>query len=171
MRFAPLLLALALVGACDDHPDASAACAGPDSDLEFIDAMVPHHAMAVDMSEMVLQRGSSGELKVMARHMRDAQKAEIAAMKAVRVELVGSDEVAAQHDPHMHADLEKMAAASGAALDRLFVEEMLPHHAGAITMSHLALPFLERAELRALARTITLVQAREIGELGAMLEE
>lgn len=49
---------------------------------------------------------------------------------------VGSAEVADHEDEHTEADMQKMMDASGSALDRLFLEEMLPHHAGAITMSH-----------------------------------
>lgn len=66
--------------------------------------------------------------------------------------------------------MEKLMAASGDALDRLFLEEMLPHHAGAITMAHQALPYREESELQAMARKIIADQAKEIGRLATMLE-
>jgi uncharacterized protein (DUF305 family) len=159
---------LAVVGvvACDDNHAGSDV---PQSDVEFIDAMVPHHQMAVDMSDKELADGSDPEVQAMAKEMRDAQIAEIAQMKAVRAELTGSDAVPARHDPHMTDDMTKMSAASGATLDRMFVEEMIPHHAGAITTAHEALPHLQRADMRALAEKIIRDQAAEIGMLGEML--
>ncbi|MCY1004567.1 DUF305 domain-containing protein [Nannocystis pusilla] len=171
--FRSILSLVALVGvvACDDT---QAECAGPRSDVEFIDAMVPHHEMAVEMSNKELADGTDPEVQAMAQGMHDAQLAEIAQMKAVRAELTGSDEVPERHDAQMQqmeADMKKLAAASGAEVDRVFVEEMLPHHAGAITMAHEALPYLEREDMRQLAHKIIRDQAAEIGQLGAMLDE
>lgn len=152
--------------ACDGR---RAACAGPRSDVEFIDAMVPHHEMAVEMSRRELADGVDAGARKLAQGIVDAQIAEIAQMKAVRAELTGSDAVPEGHDPRLEADMQALSAVSGAALDRLFVADMLPHHAGAITMSHEALPHLKRADLRALAEKIIRAQAAEIGALGAML--
>lgn len=171
--FRSTLALLAIVGeiACDDT---RADCAGPRSDVEFIDAMVPHHEMAVEMTDKELADGTDPKLQAMAKSMHDAQLAEIAQMKAVRAELTGPDRIPERHDPqmqHMKDDMKKLAAASGAAVDRVFVEEMLPHHAGAITTAHEALPHLQREDLRELAQNIIRDQAAEIGTLGAMLDE
>lgn len=168
-----ILSLLAFVGviACD-HTQAD--CAGPRSDVAFIDAMVPHHEMAVEMSNKELADGTDPEVQAMAQGIHDAQLAEIAQMKAVRAELTGSDEVPERHDlqmQQMEEDMKKLAAASGAEVDRVFVEVMLPHHAGAITMAHEAMPYLEREDMRAMARKIIRDQAAEIGKLGAMLDE
>lgn len=165
-----VLGALALL-ACDSQSHADAAATSPRSDVEFIDAMTPHHEMALEMTDVVLQKGSGAEVKAMAQAMKDAQTAEIAEMNMIRMRVGGSAEApAANHDEHMQADMEKLMAASGATLDRLFLEEMLPHHAGAITMAHQALPYLQESELQAMARNIIADQAKEIGQIAMMLE-
>lgn len=165
-----ILSALALL-ACDSQHQDDAAATSPRSDVEFIDAMIPHHEMALEMTDVVLQKGSSAEIKAMAQAMKDAQTAEIAEMKTIRTRVSGSTAApAAHHDEHMQADMEKMMAASGDALDRLFLEEMLPHHAGAITMAHEALPYLKESELQVMAHKIIADQAKEIGHLAMMLE-
>lgn len=141
------------------------------NDQEFIDAMVPHHEMAVMMADMVLKNGSDAHVKAMAQMMKDAQNAEIAELKETRERLTGSDEVPEMHDPHMDEDMDMMEAASGAALDRMFLEHMLPHHAGALQIAHNALPNLAEANLKAMAEMIIDSQAEEIGMIHDMLNE
>lgn len=161
----------ALLVACDSRHHDNAAATSPRSDVDFIDAMIPHHEMALEMTDVVLQKGSSAEVKAMAQAMKDAQTVEIAEMKTIRTRVGGSVEASAEHhDEHMQADMEKLMAVSGEALDCLFLEEMLPHHAGAITMAHQALPYLKESELQAMAHKIIADQAKEIGHLAMMLE-
>lgn len=139
------------------------------NDVEFIDGMVPHHQGALIMADMILQRGAKAELKTMAQQMKDTQNQEIAQLRAARQQLVGSSETPADMDPHMQADIEHMQHLSGADLDRRFLEDMIPHHAGAIDMAHRALPNLKRADLRTMAMSIVSSQAKEVGELQDML--
>lgn len=162
---AVLLLASAIAG-CDTQHESDST---PKSDVQFIDAMVPHHRMAVHMADMVLARGDSADIKEMAQVMKDAQTAEITKMESIRMQLAGSAEVPDHEDEHAEADMQKMMDASGTALDRLFLEEMLPHHAGAITMAHEAMPYLEQSELKVMASQIIADQAKEIGQIGEML--
>lgn len=135
------------------------------NDVQFIDGMVPHHEMATHMADQVLARGASADIRMMAQRMKDAQMREIATMRAARQALVGSPQSPSHDDPHMMSEMTRMMAASGAALDAMFLTEMIPHHASAIEMSHRALPNLRRADMRALAIAIYDDQAREIGEM------
>lgn len=52
-------------------------------------------------------------------------------------------------------------------IDRHFIEQMIPHHEGAVTMADLALTRAEHAELRQLAETIKRDQTREIDQMRA----
>lgn len=164
-----IVLALGAAIACDAMGGQDE-CATPKSDVEFIDAMVPHHRAAVEMADREIEHGESSEVLAMAQMIRKAQEAEILDMQAIREQLTGSGTVPEHHDAQMAAAMEKLMAVSGAALDRVFLEEMLPHHAAAVTMSHVALPYLERADLRAMADKILIDQAKEIGEIAMMLE-
>lgn len=139
-------------------------------DLTFIDFFVPHHQMAIEMAELAMAK-SSAAVKQMAKAMHDSQQEEVDTMLAVRLEIAGSAVVPAPpHDPIMMAHLEHMKGLSGAALDRMFLEEMIPHHAAAIPTAHRAKPHLERAELQKLSSDIFSAQSREVGEMQAMLE-
>jgi len=52
-------------------------------------------------------------------------------------------------------------------MDRHFIEEMIPHHEDAVTMSELALTRAEHPELKQLAETIIRDQTREIEQMRA----
>ncbi len=178
VRNSQLLSAALLVTAgCMDSSDHGGDTSGGvqpvvvDNDLEFIDALVPHHEMAVMMADLVLKKGADAHEKEMAQRMKDAQNAEIAELKATRKRLTGSDEVPEMHDPHMDEDMDMMEAASGVPLDRMFLEHMLPHHAGALQIAHNALPNLKEINLKLMAAKIIEDQAEEIGMIQDMLKE
>jgi uncharacterized protein (DUF305 family) len=54
----------------------------------FIDMMVPHHVMAIEMVELELSQGSHAQLEQTARGIIAAQQGEIATMKALRKRLL-----------------------------------------------------------------------------------
>jgi uncharacterized protein (DUF305 family) len=143
----------------------------PENDQELIDGMVPHHRAAIMMADHVIAAGKREDVAAMAEMMRQMQAEEIETMLAAREQLAGSREVPEMNDPHMEHDLDQLMAASGTALDRLFLEHMLEHHAGALVMAHRALGNLERADMRQLAEMIIEDQSKEIGEIRAMLQE
>ncbi len=53
-----------------------------DFDRAFIEAMIPHHQMALMMSNMVLTHGNKAELRTLAQSIITSQTAEIAQMRA-----------------------------------------------------------------------------------------
>lgn len=59
-------------------------------DLAFINAMIPHHLMALMMTEGVIQAAVHPELATLAQAMFDAQLAEITRMQAWRTEWYGA---------------------------------------------------------------------------------
>jgi uncharacterized protein (DUF305 family) len=91
------------------------------------------------------------------------------ACAATRKRLTGSDDVPEMKAPHMEEDMDMMMAAQGSALDRMFLEHMLPHHAGAIQMAHNALPNLKEANLETMAESIIESQSEEIAMIRDML--
>ena len=53
-------------------------------DLAFIKAMIPHHQMAIEAAQLVLQQAVHPEIKDMARSIIDAQQKEIDQMTTRR---------------------------------------------------------------------------------------
>ena len=143
----------------------------PRSDVQLIDGLTPHHEQAIEMAELVAQKGEDPAIKAMASKMIADQQGEIQQMERIREDETGNARVPAGHkDSQMEATIAEMRQLSGADLDRRFLEEMIPHHAGAIQMTHRAIPNLDRDDLRQLAENAKRMQAREIGEMQMMLD-
>ena len=147
------------------------------SDVAFLDQMTMHHRMAVDMARAAVTKASSPEVRRMAQTMVTDQEREIAQMQAWRQQwfpdeaapdtTMSADDMAAMG---MGMDMTMLDRATGAAYDRMFLQHMIPHHAGAVTMAAEAQMHSERTEIRDLAETIIAAQAKEIGDMQEMIE-
>ena len=109
----------------------------------------------------------------MANMMITAQRSEIETMGDVREALTGERRASddAMRDDHAADDVAQLRGLDGDELERRFLQDMIPHHAGALQLAHRALPNLDSAELAMLAEMTVMDQAREIGEMHAMLME
>lgn len=116
------------------------------ADVAFMRGMIPHHQQALEMAELVSERTNRPELVDIAGRIEVSQSDEMAFMQNW---LTDRGEQAA--DPmahHMHGDhdmpkmagmatpeqMAELADAKGTEFDRLFLELMIRHHEGAITM-------------------------------------
>ncbi|GEM_PF-4739807 len=141
----------------------------PKGDVAYIDAIVPHHQKAIEMSQMELDKGTRADVKALAQRFKDAQAAEIAILTNARKALTGSATVPTpKTDPHMEADMAAMMAATGTEMDAMFLDDMIPHHAEGISLAHRALPSLTRTDVKDNANTVVSNQAKEIGEMQAL---
>jgi len=159
--------------------------AGRTYDLRWIDAMVQHHTGALRMSEFVFAIGAPG-VGALAREIWRDQAREIKAMGQWRRAWYPDAPVhpvvlRAGGDPNAMADLIPMDPAQIEAMrmasppPRLqrsiwFLEGMLQHHGGALTMAHEALRQTTNPTLRRLAREIITAQRREIIQIRTMLQ-
>lgn len=98
------------------------------NDVQYIDAIVPHHRMALEMAQMELDKGTRADVKALAQRIKDAQAAEITLLTNARQALAGSGTVPEPPtDAHMEADMQMMEQmAAGAEMDRHFLENMIP---------------------------------------------
>lgn len=166
------LATAALATACDtdeNNPNREPP-ASPANDVDYIDALVPHHADAMAMADEVISRGADPEVRTMAQRMKAAQAEEIDMLEAARDNLTGVREAQRIEDPHSPDDMAELEGVSGIELDRVFLQHMIPHHAGAVLTSHRALPNLEREDMRELAEMTIVAQTREMNEMLDMLE-
>lgn len=142
----------------------------PKNDVQFIDALGPHHEMAVEMAHEVLKRGAHHDVKKMAKEMKESQLHDIEEMRHARKELTGDSHFKPMHDPHAEHDLHELRSLSGHELDEAFLRHMIPHHGAGLSIVHRAFPHLERHDLKEIAKKNFHDQAKEIGEMIEMLE-
>jgi uncharacterized protein (DUF305 family) len=153
------------------------------ADIKFMQGMIGHHAQAVEMVALVPSRSASDDVRKLAQRIDVSQKDE---MNMMREWLQSRGQQIP--DPGAHhmmgatlmpgmltpEEMERLGAASGAAFDRLFLEGMIRHHSGAITMVH-DLFATEGAgqtpEIFSYASDVDADQRMEIDRMGSMLKE
>jgi uncharacterized protein (DUF305 family) len=147
-------------------------------DLRFIDGMTPHHEGAIEMAKEAQQKSKRPEIKKLADNIIKAQNQEITQMKQWRkgwYANAGDKPMAydAQmgHMMEMSSDQMKgmmMNMDLGAAdkdFDLRFINGMIPHHEGAVTMAQDALKKSQRPEIKKLAQAIITSQDAEINQM------
>lgn len=164
----PLLALPIVLAACGG----SGAAAGNGTDRGFVAEMTPHHASAVEMAEIALERGESPFVRKLATDIVRTQRAEIATMREQDAELAerGVARGKLGVPGHMMGMDDDPASLRGAPdFDRAFLSMMVPHHAGAVTMAKVELAKGADPELKALARDIVAAQRRELAQMRAQL--
>jgi len=152
------------------------------ADTRFMQGMIGHHAQALEMVALVATRSRNENLKRMALRIDVSQRDE---MQMMREWLERRGE--AQPDPHAHhtahgrmpgmltaEQMARLAAAKGPDFDRLFLEGMIQHHEGALTMVKelFATPGAgQEPEIFDFASDVEADQAMEIARMRAMLKE
>ena len=166
---ASLIIAILAGSACRGGKESLSPHPGSSDNIELIDGLLPHHQAAIEMADMVIARGANPEVVMMAKNMRTVQMGEIATMRSKRSALTkGESSSPGMRDRHMEADMSDLQKLTGAALDRAFLDDMIPHHAGAIQLAHRSLRGLTDSDLRTLAEMTIVNQTREMNEMLAL---
>lgn len=139
------------------------------SDVEFVDALGPHHESAIAMANEVIQRGSSPDVIALATKMRDAQSSDVAIMLKVKHDLTKAHQFKAMDDDHGESDMAMIKSLSGAELDKAFLTNMIAHHGSGVSFVHRSLGYLSSVDLKTIAEANFKNQAEEIGQMRAML--
>jgi uncharacterized protein (DUF305 family) len=152
--------------------------ADADLDLRFIDAMTPHHQGAVVMAKEAQKKSKRPEILKLATNIIQAQDKEIAQMKQWRkawypkvsdMPMAYSAEMGHQmamsqkqiKGMMMSQDL----GAADAQFDLRFINAMIPHHEGAVTMAKEVLSKTKRPEIKKMAEAILTSQQAEIKQM------
>ena len=136
-----------------------------DKDYEdrFMDMMIPHHQSAINMAKDALVKTNRSELKQLAQDIISGQQREIDQMKEWGKKWYGHS--GGEMDKDMQMMNDRMVQALGPAgkeYEDHFIDEMIPHHEGAIAMAKDALKKTSRSELKKLAQNIIIAQEKEI---------
>jgi uncharacterized protein (DUF305 family) len=159
-------------------------------DVAFAQNMIPHHVQAIAMSLLTAQRAVSPQVKDLSAGIQTAQQPEIDQMTswlrawhepvpATNSPLGGTgqgDIGQMDHDsdgpmPGMMSgdQMQQLEQASGPEFERMFLQMMVTHHQGAITMAQTELRAGQNLAARQLAQRIIDSQQREITEMQALL--
>ncbi|MCA1674481.1 MAG: DUF305 domain-containing protein [Actinobacteria bacterium] len=181
IAIAALGLIAAACGGSGDNTAGTSRAVHNQSDIGFLQGMIPHHEQAVIMSGYASTRAASPQVKDLAKRIEGAQAPEIKQMTGLLKDW-GVKEEAAGHSgmggmggmgghPGMLTDddLGRLKAAKGQEFDRLFLQGMIGHHRGAITSSEEQLAKGESPEAKALADEIINAQRAEIAEMEKLL--
>jgi len=153
------------------------------ADVRFMQGMIGHHAQAVEMTGLLRARTVRDEMRMLGQRIELSQADEIKMMEQWLQdrgqELPGAH---AHHAPGATLmpgmltteEMSRLAAAKGAEFDRLFLELMIKHHEGALTMVKdlFSQPGAgQEAEVFAFASDVEADQRMEIARMAAMLNK
>ena len=152
-----------------------------DADVKFMQGMISHHAQALEMTELLATRSERDVMHQLAKRIEISQEDEI---KMMQEWLRARGQEVTDVDAH-HADgaelmpgmltaeeMSQLDGARGVAFDRLFLELMVKHHRGALTMVEDLLSQRGAAQdslLFAFTSDITADQSMEIDRMDSML--
>jgi uncharacterized protein (DUF305 family) len=176
----PLVLLAAATLAAPAAGQATSADRYGEADIRFMQGMIGHHAQALDMAALVASRTGRPEMQLLAERIEVSQKDEIAFMR--RWLLERGAEAPVPEPGHAHhgtmmpgmltaEEMARLGQARGAAFDRLFLEGMIKHHQGAITMvaELFAAGGGQESSLFRYASDVDTDQRAEIRRMGALL--
>jgi uncharacterized protein (DUF305 family) len=152
-----------------------------EADVKFMQGMIGHHSQAVEMVDLLKLRSLNPDMQKLGLRIAVSQEDEIKMMQ--RWLQVRRQALPDPHAHHMHpemmmpgmltqAEMDTLAASKGPEFDRLFLEGMIKHHGGAITMVQELFTHPgagQDAEIFAFASDVDGDQRMEIDRMGAML--
>jgi uncharacterized protein (DUF305 family) len=119
------------------------------ADVEFMQGMIMHHAQAVEMTALIPTHTENKDLRSLGARISSSQADEIKFMKrwlaargqALSMAMPGMPDMDKSGHPMAlmpgmltAEQMDALRKANGAEFDRLFLEGMIQHHGGALTM-------------------------------------
>ncbi|WP_069174281.1 DUF305 domain-containing protein [Streptomyces griseus] len=150
----------------DDTPNSA--------DFRYARMMIAHHEQALVLTSLVPGRAASPSVERLAERISGGQKPEIGAMEGW-LKNNGGEGRAETHDhstmPGMatEAQLDRLRAARGKAFDQLFLELMITHHQGAVTMAAEALADGNNVLVEEMANDVMAQQTVEIDRMRGLM--
>lgn len=155
-------------------PSSDAAATFNQADETFVVGMIAHHEQAIEMADLLLDKeGIDERIVTLALEIKDAQGPEIETMNRWLDDWDIADDSGMEgmdHDGMMSDDdMAGLEAASGADASRMFLQQMIQHHQGAIDMAQQELGNGDNPDALELARTIIDAQTVEIATMQDIL--
>lgn len=157
-------------------PSSSAPAAAADhnaADVTFAQTMIPHHTQAVEMSDMMLKKQNiPTKVTALATRIKAAQGPEIETMTGWLKSWNEPTQMTTGHSMTGmmgDEDMKKLDAAQGTEAARLFLNQMIAHHEGAIMMAKTEDTAGKSADPVNLSKAIVKAQEAEIQEMRDLL--
>ena len=168
-------------------PAAAPTPSGSAGDIAFAQLMIPHHQQAIQMADMALANASSDQVKVLATQIKAAQDPEIQTMTGwltswgAPTSMPGAsgtdDRAGMDHDMGgmsgagmMTAEqMDALAKATGSDFDTMWLQMMIAHHQGAISMAQQVADTTTNPAVQELADAVIAGQTTEITTMQQML--
>jgi uncharacterized protein (DUF305 family) len=151
------------------------------ADVMFARMMIPHHAQAVEMSDVILaKKDIPTDVTALATRIKAAQGPEIDTMTGWLKSWNESIQEPNGHDMSTHstggmdgmmsdAEMNRLDAAQGSEAARLFLNQMIVHHEGAVILAKTESSAGKYPEAVKLGKAVVTAQEAEIQEMQAML--
>jgi uncharacterized protein (DUF305 family) len=147
----------------------SAADAHNKADVMFSMMMIPHHQQAVEMADMIIDKsGIDPQITELAQKIKDAQQPEITQMEGwLDAWGVGApndmmDDMDHGNGMMSDGDMNELESAADADAGRIFLDQMIEHHEGAIDMATEEVEDGQYPDTVTLAKNIITSQTAEI---------
>jgi len=153
-----------------------------DADVAFAQNMIGHHQQAIEMASLALDptSGASSEVTDLAQRINAAQDPEVSMMSGWLEhwhQPMTMDSAAGHDMGSMHSvegmmsseDMDQLMQLSGAEFDRAWLQGMIEHHRGAITMAKQIKDEGDNPDVLALADQVITTQQAEVDEMMSLL--
>lgn len=154
-------------------------------DVAFAQGMIPHHAQAIVMADMALEQSTNQDVTKLAAQIKAAQAPEIDQLtkwlqawgQPVPATTGGMDQTMDGMDGMMmsgmmsDADMARLENTTGTDFDAMWLEMMIQHHQGAISMARDEVTGGKYAATKAMAESIVTSQQAEIGTMTKLMTQ
>ncbi|MEZ5411206.1 MAG: DUF305 domain-containing protein [Acidimicrobiales bacterium] len=153
-----------------------------DADVAFAQNMISHHQQAIEMASLALDptSGASPEVTDLAQRIKAAQDPEVSMMSGwldhwhqpMTMDSAAGHDMASMHSTEgmmSNEDMDQLMQLSGAEFDRAWLQGMIEHHRGAITMAEEIKDEGDNPDVLALADQVITAQRAEVDEMTNLL--
>lgn len=138
------------------------------NEFEYLTQMIPHHVEAIETATLLQRHTDRDEMRTFAATIIRTQSAEVEQMKTWLARWYPGRDTRVQYEPMMR----ELTGLTGSALDRQFLDDMIPHHMGAVMMSQqlIARRLATHQEVVPFAAAIRDTQRQEIQMMSGWLQ-
>ena len=149
------------------HPAGATRSSGKQYEVRFLEQMIDHHLMAVEMGKECGAKATHQELKDLCQTIGSGQSAEITTMRSWLQNWYG---ITYAGKPMAMKGMDmSLSSMQGSVYEIGFLRGMAQHHKMAVRMGRECVTRAKHAELKTMCRTIVATQTEEIGRMQAWL--